>query len=140
IWITQNNGSILDSAYAIEYPVLTIAAGPTNSFMGGKKLSQLQDAIIVDIGGTSTDVGIIRKGVPRRRLNNSRIGGVTLNFPMPDVYSIGLGGGSHVSIDRNSIEIGPKSCGIHTFSEALSFGGKQLTLTDIALALGYVEI
>lgn len=140
IWVTQNNGSILDLAYAREYPVLTVSAGPTNSFIGGRKLTQLQDAIVIDIGGTSTDIGIIRKGFPRQCLNNSKIGGVNLNFPMPDVYSIGLGGGSHVEIENGKIEIGPKSCGSRTFSESLSFGGKQLTLTDIALALGYLEI
>lgn len=140
IWITQNNGSILDLPHSIEYPVLTISAGPTNSFIGGTKLTQLKDAIVIDIGGTSTDVGIIRNGLPRRCLNNSKIGGITLNFPMPDVYSIALGGGSHVNILQNKIEIGPRSCGNKTFSEAVSFGGKQLTLTDIALALDYVTI
>jgi|694.fasta_scaffold35750_5 N-methylhydantoinase A/oxoprolinase/acetone carboxylase beta subunit len=140
IWLTQNNGSILDLARAIEYPVLTISAGPTNSFIGGTKLARLEDAIVIDIGGTSTDVGIVHKGFPRRCLNNSKIGGITLNFPIPDVYSIGMGGGSHIHIAQNKIEIGPLSCGNKTFSQSLAFGGKQLTLTDIALALGYLEI
>lgn len=140
IWITQNNGSIVDLAHAIEYPVLTISAGLTNSCIGGMKLGKVEDAIIIDIGGTSTDVGVIRKGIPRRCLNNSLIGGVKLNFPMPDVYSIGMGGGSHVKIERNSIAIGPKSSGNRTFVESLSFGGSQMTLLDIALALGYIEI
>jgi N-methylhydantoinase A/oxoprolinase/acetone carboxylase beta subunit len=140
IWVTQNNGSILDLSHAIEYPILTVSAGPTNSFIGAMKLARLADGIVIDVGGTSTDVGIVRKGLPRRCLNNSKIGGVTLNFPMPDVFSIGLGGGSHVYIARNRIEIGPRSCGNKTFSEAISFGGNQLTLTDVALALGYIEI
>ena len=140
IWITQNDGSILDLTRAIEYPVLTVSAGPTNSFIGGAKLAQLEDAIVIDVGGTSTDVGVIHKGLPRRCLNNSQIGGVTLNFPMPDVYSIALGGGSHVSISRNCIEIGPRSCGNKTFIQSVSFGGNQLTLTDIALALELVDI
>jgi N-methylhydantoinase A/oxoprolinase/acetone carboxylase beta subunit len=140
LWITQNNGSILDLTQGSEYPVLTISAGPTNSFIGGMKIAQLQNAIIIDIGGTSTDIGLINKGVPRRCLNNSKIGGITLNFPMPDVYSIAMGGGSHISIEKNSIEIGPQSCANKFFSQSVSFGGKHLTLTDIALALGYFEI
>jgi N-methylhydantoinase A/oxoprolinase/acetone carboxylase beta subunit len=140
IWITQNDGSILDLTHSIDYPILTISAGPTNSFIGGIKLAQIQDAIVIDVGGTSTDVGIVHRGLPRRCLNNSKIGGITLNFSMPDVYSIGMGGGSHIEINNNRIEIGPKSCGAKTFSQSISFGGKQLTLTDIALALGHVEI
>jgi len=140
IWITQNNGSILDLVHSIEYPILTISAGPTNSFIGGVKLAQIQDAIVIDIGGTSTDVGIVHRGFPRRCLNNSKIGGITLNFPMPDVYSIAMGGGSHIAINNDRIEIGPKSCGSKTFSQAVAFGGKQLTLTDIALSLGHLDI
>ncbi|BBI16713.1 hydantoinase/oxoprolinase family protein [Neochlamydia sp. S13] len=140
LWITQNDGSVADLANANEYPIFTISAGPTNSFIGGSRLAQKEDAIVIDIGGTSTDIGIVRKGIPRRCFNNSCIGGVTLNFPMPDVYSIALGGGSQIQITQEKIHIGPKSCGNKTFSQSLSFGGKQLTLTDIALALGYVDI
>lgn len=140
VWVTQNNGSIVDLTYAIEYPVLTISAGPTNSFIGGMKLANIQDAIIIDVGGTSTDVGIVRNGIPRRCLNNTKIGGINLNFPMPDVYSIGMGGGSHVEIGTSKITIGPKSCGSRTFTDSLSFGGKQLTLTDISIALGHIDI
>jgi len=139
LWITQNNGSIIDLAHAIEYPVLTISAGPTNSFIGGTKLSQLKDAIVVDIGGTSTDVGVVRKGYPRRCINNSKIGGISLNFSMPDVLSIALGGGSHIAIE-DAIQIGPLSCSRRTLIEGISFGGSQLTLTDIAISLGHVEI
>ena len=140
IWVTQNNGSILDLAHAIEYPVLTISAGPTNSFIGGVKLAKVEDAIVIDIGGTSTDIGVVRRGIPRQCLNNSKIGGISLNFSMPDVHSIALGGGSHIQIERNKVEIDSKSCGSRTFIDSVSFGGKQLTLTDIALVLGYVEI
>lgn len=140
IWITQNNGSVLDLTNSIEYPVLTISAGPTNSFIGGIKLAKIEDAIVIDIGGTSTDVGIVYKGNPRRCLNNSRIGGITLNFSMPDVHSVALGGGSHIQIKENGVQIGPQSCGSKTFTQAQSFGGSQLTLTDVALVLGHLEM
>ncbi|HEV8052726.1 MAG TPA: hydantoinase/oxoprolinase family protein [Parachlamydiaceae bacterium] len=140
LWITQNNGSILDLSQASEYPVLTISAGPTNSFIGGMKVAQMENAIIIDVGGTSTDIGLVNKGVPRRCLNNSKIGGITLNFSMPDVYSIAMGGGSHIDINKESIEIGPQSCANSFLTQSVAFGGKQLTLTDIALALGYFEM
>lgn len=140
VWVTENNGSIVDLNHAIEYPILTVSAGPTNSFIGGMRLAKIEDAIIIDVGGTSTDVGIVRGGIPRRCLNNTKIGGININFSMPDVHSIGMGGGSHIEIDTDKIQIGPKSSGSRTFSESLSFGGKQLTFTDISLALGHLEI
>jgi N-methylhydantoinase A/oxoprolinase/acetone carboxylase beta subunit len=140
LWITQNNGSILDLNQASEYPVLSISAGPTNSFIGGMKIAGLENGIIIDVGGTSTDIGLVTNGIPRRCLNNSKIGGITLNFPMPDVHSIAMGGGSHIQIKRNSIEIGPLSCANKFTIQSVSFGGKQLTLTDVALALGFIEI
>ena len=122
IWLTQNNGSILDLPHAIEYPVLTISAGPTNSFIGGTRLAGIADAIVIDIGGTSTDVGVVHRGIPRRCLNNSKIGGIALNFPMPDVYSIAMGGGSHIEITQNKIEIGPIAAVVKHFPKPFLLG------------------
>lgn len=99
LMITQNDGSLIEMTRAIDYPVLTISAGPTNSFIGGARLSNLENVIVVDIGGTSTDVGFVRGGFPMRSLNKSNIGGVSLNFSMPDVLSVALGGGSIIRFD-----------------------------------------
>ena len=140
LMITQNDGSLIDIGRAINYPVLTISAGPTNSFIGGSRLAEMDNAIVVDIGGTSTDVGIVRKGFPIRSLNKSNIGGVSLNFPMPDVLSIGLGGGSEICFHNGEVAIGPNSVGRKMNTKAMSFGGNILTLTDIALSLGHFEI
>ncbi len=136
IFISQNNGSVISLDQALSNPILTLSAGPTNSFVGGGKLSQLENAIIVDIGGTSTDIGIIKNGYPRRCLQHSMIGGITLNFPTPDVLSIALGGGSYIQ----KMAIGPKSCAKDLFQQGVSFGGSQLTLTDIAIAMDQVRI
>lgn len=140
LFITQNNGSLITLEEALEYPVLTISAGPTNSFVGGAKLTGLHDALVVDIGGTSTDVGIIKKGFPRRCLHHSTIGGISLNFSMPDVLAVALGGGSHVHLNGDQTTVGPQSVSKRLLKEGISFGGKQLTLTDISLALGYTKI
>ena len=64
---------------------------------GAAHLSQNQDAIVVDIGGTTTDVGVLVSGFPRPASTRVNCGGVTTNFRMPDVFSIALGGGSIVS-------------------------------------------
>src|SRR6266704_1708114 len=59
---------------------------------------------------------------------------------MPDILSIGLGGGSLVVAENGRVRIGPKSVGYRILSEAMVFGGTQLTATDIAVAAGYAEI
>jgi N-methylhydantoinase A/oxoprolinase/acetone carboxylase beta subunit len=134
--VTQNNGTVITLAHALNYPVLTISAGPTNSFTGASFLTGLSDAFIVDIGGTSTDIGLIRNGFLRRSLNTSCIGGVPLNFPMPDVLSIALGGGSRIELSSSLPTIGPDSVAKEILSLAQCFGGKTLTLTDAAVARG----
>lgn len=147
IFITQNNGTIIGIKDAIEYPILTISSGPTNSFVGASKLANLQDAVIADIGGTSTDVGIVINNFARRSLESTDIGGVKLNFPMPDVLSIGIGGGSYIRLngescakESGSIAIGPDSAGRELMQHAKCFGGDKLTLTDIAIASKLVDI
>lgn len=136
IFISQNNGSVITLDQALMNPILTLSSGATNSFVGGGRLAKVKDAIIVDIGGTSTDVGIIKNGYPRRCLQQSMVGGVSLNFSTPDVLSIAMGGGSHIE----GFSIGPTSCGKDLFHRGRSFGGDQLTLTDIALSLGQMVI
>lgn len=140
LMITQNDGSLIELDRAIEFPVLTISAGPTNSFVGGTRLLGGQDAIVVDIGGTSTDVGLVRNGFPLRSLNTSIIGGVALNFPMPDVLSEALGGGTIVGWDSGNPVIGPTSVGSRLTSCSIGFGGESLTLTDVALKRGSMNI
>lgn len=143
IFITQNNGTIISIKDAIEYPILTISSGPTNSFVGAVKLANLQNAVIADIGGTSTDVGIVNDGFARRSLANTNIGGISLNFPMPDVLSVGIGGGSYICVEENEsgeILIGPESAGRKLLEHAKCFGGQMLTLTDIAVSAGLVTI
>ncbi len=140
IKITQNNGTIISLHDAITYPVLTISSGPTNSFIGALHLTGLSDAIIVDIGGTSTDVGIALHGFTRRSLCSSSIAGIPLNFAMPDVISVPIGGGSYIQEKDNVISIGPKSCAKNLLKESLIFGGTHMTLTDVAVSKGLIDI
>lgn len=138
LFVTQNDGSIIDLKQATLFPLLTISSGPTNSFIGASKLAGLQDALIVDIGGTTSDIGIILNGYPRRSMHNANIGGISLNFRMPDVMALAIGGGTY--IEMNPIKIGPKSCGRNLLKDAQIFGGNSLTLTDIACLTGQVAI
>jgi N-methylhydantoinase A/oxoprolinase/acetone carboxylase beta subunit len=94
--------------------------------------------MVVDIGGTTSDVGALTHGFPREASVAVEIGGVRTNFRMPDVYSFGLGGGSVVQ--ENPLGVGPQSVGYRITEEALVFGGDTLTATDVAVAAGIVAI
>lgn len=138
LYLTQNDGTLMSAEFAEQYPVLTFASGPTNSMRGAAFLSGLKDAMVVDIGGTTSDVGALTHGFPREASVAVDIGGVRTNFRMPDVYSFGLGGGSHVQADP--LKIGPRSVGYRLTQQALVFGGDVLTTSDIAVAAGVAEM
>ena len=97
---------------------------------------QSQGIAAVDIGGTTSDVGSLQKGFPRQATVAVEVGGVRTNFRMPDVFSIGLGGGSHVVDTDKGIKVGPTSVGYKIVTEALIFGGSTLTTSDIVVASG----
>ncbi len=137
-FISQNDGTLMSADHVEKYPVLTFASGPTNSMRGAAFLSSLKDAVVVDIGGTTSDVGVLAQGFPREASVAVRIGGVRTNFRMPDVLSFGLGGGSHVQMDP--LQVGPRSVGYEITSRALVFGGAELTATDVAVAAGLADI
>ena len=137
-FISQNDGTLMNADFAADYPVLTFASGPTNSMRGAAFLSDLKDAIVVDVGGTTTDVGVLQQGFPRVAATAVSIGGVRTNFRMPDTLSIGLGGGS--IIQENPIKVGPQSVGFELTQKAKVFGGNVLTATDIAVAGGLASV
>lgn len=139
LYVTQNDGTLMQSDVAEQFPVMTCSAGPTNSMRGAGFLSDLNESIVIDIGGTSTDVGFLNHGFPRETIDASDVGGVRTNFNMPDVLSIGLGGGSIIST-QGSLSVGPESVGNRLLQEARIFGGNTLTATDIAVATGQFEL
>ncbi|WP_374944393.1 hydantoinase/oxoprolinase family protein, partial [Sphingomonas sp.] len=140
IFISQNDGTLITTAQAATYPIFTCSAGPTNSIRGAAFLTGLDEAVVADIGGTTTDVGFLSRGFPRETAMPKLIGGVRTNFRMPDILSIGLGGGSVVRAGESECEVGPDSVGHRLQTEALAFGGSTLTATDIAIAAGQATI
>lgn len=141
VYLSQNDGTLMTMEQARRYPILTIACGPTNSIRGACHLSRKKDAIVIDVGGTTTDLGVIRSGFPRESSAAVTIGGVRTNFRMPDVLSIGLGGGSIVRRHPDgSITVGPDSVGYAITKRALVFGGDTVTATDIAVRLGMAQV
>ena len=141
VYLSQNDGTLMTMEHARRYPILTVACGPTNSIRGASYLSRLQNAIVIDVGGTTTDLGVIQNGFPRESSVAVTIGGVRTNFRMPDVLSIGLGGGSIVrQRPDGTVTVGPDSVGYEITKKAKVFGGDVLTATDIAVRLGMVEL
>lgn len=140
VFLSQNDGTLMDAGQAERFPVLTFASGPTNSMRGAAFLSGQSEAIVIDIGGTTTDVGLLHKGFPRQAGSTVDIGGVRTNFRMPDVFSIGLGGGSIAVDDGPLPRVGPQSVGFELTRRARVFGGDVVTATDLAVAAGRASI
>lgn len=141
VFFGQNDGTLMSVEYTMKYPILTIACGPTNSIRGASYLSAKKDALIVDVGGTTTDIGVLTNSFPRQSSLAVDVGGVRTNFRMPDILSIGLGGGTIIKIDnQQNFTIGPESVGHMLYKEGLAFGGSTLTTTDVIIALGKAEI
>jgi N-methylhydantoinase A/oxoprolinase/acetone carboxylase beta subunit len=138
VYLTQNDGTLMDAAYCERYPVRTFASGPTNSMRGAAFLSGQREAVVIDIGGTTTDLGILHNGFPRESAAAVDVGGVRTNFRMPDVLSVALGGGSLVDMARGTL--GPRSVGYELTERARVFGGDTLTATDLAVAAGLASI
>ena len=138
LYMSQNDGTLMDAEFAASFPVLTISSGPTNSMRGAAWLSGITDGIVVDVGGTSTDVGALVRGFPREAAVAVQLAGVRTNFRMPDMVSIPLGGGTIV--EAEPFRIGPESVGYRLREEALVFGGDTVTATDLAVASGLTEV
>lgn len=153
LYLTQNDGTLTDAATAAELPIKTFASGPTNSMTGAAFLASLDrgtkgvasetQVLVIDVGGTTSDVcALLPSGFPRQAPNFVEVGGVRTAFSMPEVLSVGLGGGSRVVYDPSSdqVHVGPESVGHYLTSQALVFGGDVMTTTDIVVASGKAEI
>ncbi|KAK7417790.1 hypothetical protein QQZ08_011486 [Neonectria magnoliae] len=161
LYLSQNDGTLIDADTAAEYPIKTFASGPTNSMTGAAFLAGIDhqkqpphsegsdrdgaavepQVLVVDIGGTTTDVcALLPSGFPRQAPGFVELGGVRTAFSMPEVVSIGLGGGSIVRTEDDVVAVGPGSVGHFIQQQAKVFGGETLTATDIVVAMGKGEL
>ncbi|KZT59564.1 hypothetical protein CALCODRAFT_516015 [Calocera cornea HHB12733] len=150
LYLTQNDGTLTTAAKAAALPIRTFASGQTNSMRGASYLAGLdlrkdsnKSIIVCDLGGTTCDIGVLLpSGFPRQAAAYIEVGGVRTSFSMPDLLSIGLGGGSRVRHDAatGKTTVGPDSVGHFITRDAKVFGGDVLTATDIAVALGRADV
>ena len=138
LFVSQNDGTVARASRAVEAPIFTVASGPTNSLRGAAILASSQEACVLDVGGTTTDAGVVHLGYPQPAGLDLAVGGVRTNFRMPDLCSVGIGGGSLVDLETG--EVGPRSVGFRLTQEAMVFGGGTLTLTDVAVAAGRIRL
>jgi DUF917 family protein len=141
-FLSHNDGTIApidendDELTSTHKPIFTLNAGQTNSMRGAAILAGelgVSDIMIADIGGTSTDIGRLKNGVPIEASTLTTIADICLNLETVQGKSIGLGGGSIIYFSEDIIKIGPLSVANHLKSQAISFGGQVLTVTDVAV-------
>ncbi|MFW2380725.1 MAG: hydantoinase/oxoprolinase family protein [Acidimicrobiales bacterium] len=107
--VVRSDGSVMSLPQAIERPVETILSGPAASLLGGIHLAGIQDAVVVDIGGTTTDVAVVSNAIPEPVDDGATVGGVATMVRSPRITTEGLGGDSEVAWDERTSElrIGP---------------------------------
>lgn len=137
--IMQSSGGLLNPTDAAEYPARTVLSGLAGGVVGAANWSKhlgLSRVVSFDIGGTSTDIALIRDGVPDETLS-SEIAGLPLTLPSVDVHTIGAGGGSVAWLDSGGgLRVGPHSAGAVPGPISYQRSGEQLTVTDAHAVLG----
>ncbi|GAB3205450.1 hydantoinase/oxoprolinase N-terminal domain-containing protein [Marinactinospora thermotolerans] len=136
-FFAQNDGTLMTLESTERTPVLTIGSGPANSLRGAAYLTGEANALVADVGGTSTDVGALTLTFPRESAFGVEVGGVRTNFRMPDLVSIAIGGGTIVQAGEDGApQVGPRSVGYELSRRGLVFGGDVTTLSDAAVLDG----
>lgn len=147
LFLTTNSGTHCSAEAAKQLPIKTFTCGPTNSMAGAAFLTSKrprkadEQVVVVDIGGTTTDIGFLQpNGFPRQAPACVEVAGVRTTFPMPDVATLPLGGGTIVKVDEDGkcVKVGPESLGYRIVKESILAGGTTMTVTDVAVASGLV--
>ena len=140
--VMQSHGGVGGVENVIERPVGTVLSGLAAGVIGAANVGAsagFPDCISLDMGGTSTDVALIRGGQPLIT-NEGSFEDYPLNVPMIDVRTIGAGGSSIAHVDEGgALKVGPESAGADPGPACYGRGGKQPTVTDASLVLGYLN-
>src|SRR5581483_1841496 len=141
--VMQAYGGLLGVQEASRRPVGLIESGPVSGLVGSKALGEtmgMQNIIGVDMGGTTFKAGVVNEGLIDYE-REPMILRYHYALPKMNVASIGVAGGSIISIDplRKTPRVGPKSAGSHPGPVCYGFGGTEPTITDVDLLLGYLD-
>lgn len=140
LFVMQGNGGTVSSDIVAETAVNTVMSGPASgviaaAYVGG--IAGYPNLITYDMGGTSSDVSIVRNGKPRISSELELEYAMPVHVPMVDVHTIGAGGGSVAFINNGGLlQVGPESAGATPGPISYSRGGQRPTITDANLILG----
>jgi N-methylhydantoinase A len=138
-FVMRSSGGVTTLAEAARHPATILVSGPAGGVVGAARLAQaagLENAIALDMGGTSTDVCLIAGGQAERATERS-VGGLPIRLPTVDLHTVGAGGGSIVWHDSGgALRVGPQSAGANPGPACYGRGGTEPTVTDANLLLG----
>jgi len=142
LYITRSNGGAMSIDEARRFPVQTLLSGPASGVTAALALSQRmggsQQYLTFDMGGTSTDVSLIRNDSPMIS-TTSEVGDFPVSMPVTDIEAIGAGGGSLIDLDKSVLRVGPKSAGARPGPASFGHGGTQPTVSDAYVLSGYLD-
>jgi N-methylhydantoinase A/oxoprolinase/acetone carboxylase beta subunit len=109
LMVVRGDGTLMSDEFAVMSPVETIHSGPAASAIGGRFISRLEDALVVDVGGTTTDIALIQGGNVEIREEGARVSNYKTAVKAANLLSFGLGGDSYIHIGREKeIRVGPE--------------------------------
>jgi N-methylhydantoinase A/oxoprolinase/acetone carboxylase beta subunit len=108
IMVVKGDGSLMSAAMATDRPVETILSGPAASVAGARFLTGLERALVVDMGGTTTDTAVLADGRVRVKESGCRIGGIRTHVKAMEIRTTGLGGDSLIGYEKGAFTIGPR--------------------------------
>nr|WP_175542143.1 hydantoinase/oxoprolinase family protein [Natrinema hispanicum] len=139
--IMQANGGIADPETVREHAVTTTLSGPAAGVVGAAATvddDDVEGLVTFDMGGTSSDVSLVRDG-QAERTTDAEIDGLPIRTPMVDVNTVGAGGGSIAWVDAGgALRVGPESSGSQPGPACYGRGGTKPTVTDANVVLGYI--
>ena len=137
--VMRSSGGLATLAEAAAHPAVALVSGPAAGVVGAARVARavgVENAISLDMGGTSTDVCLISGGEAGRS-SEREVGGLPLRLPMVDLQTVGAGGGSIVWRDAGgALRVGPESAGADPGPACYGRGGERPTVTDANLLLG----
>ncbi|WP_420562622.1 hydantoinase/oxoprolinase family protein [Thalassobaculum sp.] len=141
--VMQGNGGTISAERAADQAVNTVMSGPASGVMAAAytaRAAGFANVLTYDMGGTSSDVGLIIDGIPSIHSELDLEYGMPIHVPMVDVHTIGAGGGSIASVDASGLlKVGPESAGAMPGPICYARGGTEPTITDANLVLGRLD-